>query len=112
MSELPEVGAPDGPCVSESWVYFIQEDGGGPIKIGLARRIYIRLGSLQVGNHRRLRLVGFLGGKTAYEEGRLHVQFRAHRVRGEWFVPAPEVLDFIRSINLDAERQHRLPSAP
>lgn len=77
-----------------SSVYFIQEAGGGPIKIGFGSDPEHRLQTLQVGNPRPLRLIGAFGGGLR-EERALHRRFRMLRIAGEWFRPDVELLGFI-----------------
>lgn len=87
-------------------IYFIQT-ASGPIKIGLAKKSPVaRMAELQVGNHERLILLtSFVG--TSDNELELHKRFAHLNVRGEWFLPAPELLSYI--ISLSSERTY--PSA-
>lgn len=72
-------------------VYFIQAGVGGPIKIGSAVDVDKRLAELQTGCPDLLRIIGTsAGGREA--EFALHRKFSAHRIRGEWFYPCPELL--------------------
>jgi hypothetical protein len=79
-----------------SMVYFVQAESG-PIKIGVSVKTLDRLSALQGGSHERLRLMAYIDGGTRELETALHRRFRAHRISGEWFSPAPELLDFIRA---------------
>ena len=54
------------------------------------------MATLQVGNPRRLRLVGTLEG-GAELEGRLHQRFAHLRIAGEWFRAERELRQFIRA---------------
>lgn len=74
------------------WVYFIQAGDSGPIKIGSSNSPTTRLSELQIGSALDLRLLRQLPG-TADDERALHARFAAHRIRGEWFEPSPEVLE-------------------
>lgn len=76
-------------------VYFVQEADNGAIKIGYADWPKKRLKELQVGNPRELRIIGLLLTDDHREESRMHRRFAAHRLRGEWFRPAPELVEFI-----------------
>ena len=80
-------------------VYFIQEGESGAIKIGLASDIQKRKMALQVGNPRLLHLLLLLSGGHQLEV-ELHELFDDYRIRGEWFEPVPELLDFIDSCSL------------
>jgi hypothetical protein len=74
-------------------VYFIQAGEDGPIKIGCAVDVPRRLKVLQTGNVEVLRLLcDFEGGPE--EERRLHRLFAGHHLRGEWFRPSIELLDW------------------
>lgn len=75
-------------------VYFIQPLGGGLVKIGSSRNPEGRLQRMQTGSPVLLRLVGLMPGGTPAEL-ELHERFAEHRVRGEWFRPAPELLELI-----------------
>lgn len=81
---------------SDPFVYLIQHDHDGPIKIGFALGPEDRLRALQAANpfplHLRLKLPG--GEK---EEACLHLRFKAHHIRGEWFHPCPELLALIKN---------------
>lgn len=70
------------------YVYFIRASGF--VKIGVAKNPSKRLCEIQVGNPHELSLVGSLpcaSNKHARKLERfLHRSFRAHRVRGEWFL--------------------------
>ena len=75
-------------------VYFIQEENNGNIKIGSSNDPYKRLGSLQTGNSKKLKLIKIIkGGKEV--ESRLHHKFRKDKKTGEWFFPSEELLKFI-----------------
>jgi hypothetical protein len=72
-------------------LYFIQCGEAGPIKIGASSRPLNRLRDLQVANPAPLKLLAHIHTAPS-EERRLHAELNAHRVRGEWFEPHPEVL--------------------
>lgn len=76
-----------------SVTYLVQGENGGPIKIGLSNHTGLgqRVSALQTGYPHRLRVVKLLDGN---HEARLHHEFAAHRLHGEWFSPAPELLAF------------------
>lgn len=77
-------------------VYFIQGIDGGPIKIGVAGHPEIRMAEIQLMSPARLRILGTIRGVGQPEEHRLHRRFAAHRIHGEWFLPVPEITDYIR----------------
>lgn len=68
------------------YVYFIQAETGGPIKIGYASNPQKRLGYLQNGNPARLAIIGLVLAQPSVERF-YHERFAAGRIRGEWFDP-------------------------
>lgn len=75
-------------------IYFIQQGWDGPVKIGFAGSFaaaQARLQTFQTGHPSTLRLLNAIDGDMAHE-AELHARFAEHRVRGEWFRPAPEIL--------------------
>lgn len=89
--DIPDEAEPATPV---SQVYFIQAGECGPVKVGFTSNLKERLDALQVGHPENLRLLGARQGGPA-EEAELHRRLAAHRVRGEWFAPAPEVLSAV-----------------
>lgn len=77
-------------------VYFIEAVGTGRIKIGVANCARSRLKHLDGPCPVELRLLGVLPtDKAGALEKELHARFAEHRVKGEWFAAAPELLAFI-----------------
>lgn len=70
------------------WVYFVQGENGGPIKIGRARNLWWRVRGLQAGNWVEIVLVGAVRGARELERA-LHVEFSSSKIRGEWFRDTP-----------------------
>ena len=70
-----------------SFVYVIQADEGTPLKVGRARDVIARLGTLQTGNPYRLRVRYVLPGDHELE-WQLHQKVAKHRLQGEWFEAA------------------------
>lgn len=80
---------------TQQWIYFVQYDVGGPIKIGSAVDVQKRLEQLQSGAAAPLFLLAAIpGGMT--EEKALHRKLAKHRLRGEWFQPTDDVLDLVQ----------------
>lgn len=76
-------------------VYMLQVDGGGPIKIGFTvGNVSQRIQSYQGGSPYELLWVGAFKG-TKRDEADAHRALAAHRLRGEWFRPTPEVISFV-----------------
>jgi hypothetical protein len=78
-------------------VYFIEAGKGGPIKIGVAANVDVRLRELQVGNASQLRIIVAVPG-SHQDENRLHRRFKAERTSGEWFKAKGLVRDFAASL--------------
>jgi hypothetical protein len=82
------------PCV-----YLVGADpaGSGPVKIGHTCNLPVRLRMLQCGSPSPLLLIAERRFDTKAEakllERQLRQGFVAHRLHGEWFSPAPEVLE-------------------
>jgi hypothetical protein len=77
-------------------VYFIEAEGTGRIKIGVANCARSRLKGLECSCPVDLRLLGVIPtDKTGALERELHLRFAEHRVKGEWFTAAPELRAYI-----------------
>ena len=80
-------------------VYFVQSgDKHGPIKIGYADNGRSRVSALQTGNPDTLKVLAFIESTSPSMETELHARFAGLRLRGEWFRPEPELLDYIASL--------------
>lgn len=70
------------------YVYFVQAENGGFVKIGKATNIFSRMQSLQNGSPVKLVLRKIIEDENAGElELLLHDIFKEYRIRGEWFEP-------------------------
>lgn len=77
-------------------VYFILGETTQLIKIGVANCAEQRLSNLRTGCSEPLMLLAVvLCPKRGDLERELHRRFAKHRVRGEWFSPAPEIITYI-----------------
>jgi len=93
-----------GPMRGATFVYFVEATNSHAIKIGMTRTSLLdRLDALRTANHEPLRMVGWMVAEPM-TEALLHRRFRANRLRGEWFSPAPDLLDYIASVRLRRER--------
>jgi hypothetical protein len=81
-------------------IYFVQAGSGGPIKIGSTKDLLDRISVLQTGNHEQLTLLGCVDG-TSSDERAFHTRFAPHRIRGEWFFPCRELIEFIGGLPKD-----------
>lgn len=68
------------------YVYFIQAEHGGPVKIGHTKDLAHRLAELQSASPYPLVIrSAFLG--SLQDETAMHQRFAAKRLHGEWFEP-------------------------
>ncbi len=78
-------------------VYFIQMGDDGPIKIGFTEiTAETRMASLQTSTPMKLQILGTIPRVGIQTERVLHKRFSHLRVRGEWFQPEWELLEYIR----------------
>ena len=77
-------------------IYFVQVGDDGPIKIGIAEDVKKRISKLQVAHFIELKLRLTIDGDERHESY-LHEKFSLHRIRGEWFHPVSQLLEFIKS---------------
>jgi len=75
-------------------IYFIQAGESGPIKIGASGNLRVRRKGLQTSHYSYLKIIGVMPGSEK-EEHELQNRFIRHNIRGEWFNPDSEILDFI-----------------
>jgi hypothetical protein len=83
------------------YVYFVQMDRIGPIKIGFSVNVEKRLLSLQTASPYPLKLLCIIPGSEKLEK-EIHYSFREMRMEGEWFLPHPFILkeiDMLIEIN-------------
>jgi hypothetical protein len=75
-----------------SWVYFVQMGDEGPVKIGTSVDVLKRVVGLSTASpyplYIRAVTPGYVNVERAY-----HDRFADHRLSGEWFEPAPQILD-------------------
>lgn len=76
-------------------VYFIQEHKNpkGLIKIGQSENVRERLENLQIGSPVLLQVLKVMPAEEY--EARIHARFAKFWVRGEWFSPSKDLMDFI-----------------
>lgn len=91
------------------FIYFIQGENGGPIKIGYTKDIEQRLKELQTGYPDILKLLIAFPGNHEYEKA-LHRQLKLYRLNGEWFKPDPAVFRKINELSaINKELKQRRP---
>ena len=76
-------------------IYFIQQGGNGPIKIGYTdQTIERRMTTLQIACPEELNLLAKIDG-TPEDERVLHKRFKADKIRGEWYNPSNNILSYL-----------------
>ena len=86
--------------MSDGFVYFIQEEETGRIKIGFSEKHPKgRLNDFQTGNSNKLILLGYIEG-TYEDEYNLHQEFSEERIRNEneWFESSPRLVNRIKEL--------------
>jgi hypothetical protein len=78
-------------------IYFIHDETSKAVKIGKANDPQKRLSMLQVGCSNKLAMLAMIPGNQS-EEIKFHRQFGHLKIRGEWFRAAPELLEFVQTI--------------
>lgn len=95
MSNPQPASRRSGPAPATRFVYFIEAEGLGLVKIGVADDPKKRLRTLQVGCPVPLKLRGVFATDDAHRlEGGFHLRFTEIRVQGEWF----KITDELREI--------------
>lgn len=74
-------------------VYFIRAGDDGPVKIGWALDVTLRIVELQCGNHLELHVIRTVDCLPSGERA-AHRAFAGSRLRGEWFHFQPEMLSW------------------
>lgn len=77
-------------------IYAVQFGDGTPIKIGSTSGLAARLTKMSVDHYEEVSLLYLTRGGFR-EEHALHRKFASFRVRGEWYRPDPEVLEWCDS---------------
>lgn len=91
------IKGPDG-RTDEREVYFIEAEGTGCIKIGVANCSWYRMKTLDTMCPVKLTLLGIIPtDKQGRLEKEIHQRFAAYRAKGEWFHAVPEILDYIKA---------------
>ncbi len=90
LARLEGQPEPARPPVESNTVYFIGGAVGG-IKIGFARDVGRRFANIQSCSPIPLELLAAVTG-TMKTERDYHLRFAEHRLHGEWFSPAPDIL--------------------
>ena len=80
------------------YVYFIQMERIGPIKIGFTKYLEQRFNSLRTGSPYPLNVLCLFPGNEEIERD-IHKGFNEMKMEGEWFLPHPFILKEIDEQN-------------
>ena len=94
----PEEPKPEETKSKEGFVYYIQEEMDGNIKIGWSEDPIKRLQQHQTSNSRELRMLVYVKGSPDYEK-EIHRKFQTSKTTGEWFKPDKRLL-----VHIEKER--------
>jgi len=78
-------------------IYFIENIETKHIKIGFTTDVKNRLGQLQTSSPHELRILTVCEGSDKMEK-ELHSKFNDSRIKGEWFNPNKDILEYIKSL--------------
>jgi hypothetical protein len=79
------------------YVYFMQKEDGGPIKIGYSANPNLRMPDIKSKSKANLKIIAVAKGCDRIEK-LLHRRFASYRKHGEWFSSNPELIEIIREI--------------
>ena len=94
----PEEPKPEETKSKEGFVYYIQEELDGNIKIGWSDDPIKRLSQHQTSNSRELRMLVYVKGSQE-DEREIHSKFQNSKTQGEWFKPDKRLL-----VHIEKER--------
>ena len=81
------------------YIYFLTADHPGfPIKIGTTITHKMRMQKLQTAIPYKIKMLAIMPIDDTLFERRLHRKFEHLRLNGEWFSPAPELLEYISTL--------------
>jgi len=105
-SKLELINNPNGKnkVKYRGYVYFIQGQCGGAIKIGYSLSPSSRLRTLQTGYPDTLKILLLIPGDESTER-MLHRQFEEMRLKGEWFRPDKRLTDKIKELKAKYESE-------
>ncbi len=96
---------------SGDFIYFLQAEDVGLIKIGTTRHVIKRIAGLQTSCPTRLNLIGLIDGNSDLES-QIHHEFRSERRHGEWFYPSERLLWWISILDdLGSQEIYRSPTS-
>jgi uncharacterized protein YozE (UPF0346 family) len=82
-------------------IYFFECETTREIKIGITSgRVEKRMATVQTARGHKLSVLATIPGTTKFERA-LHERFAQHRLKGEWFRPHPDILEYIAQLQGD-----------
>ena len=91
INSCPVYNLPEG-----DWVYIIQHEEGGLIKIGFSSNLSLRMRNICLVTGKKIKVLALLdGGKDL--ESYLHYKFHKYRKLGEWFEDHQVILDYAKN---------------
>ncbi|MBE0681707.1 MAG: GIY-YIG nuclease family protein [Anaerolineales bacterium] len=76
-------------------IYFIRGKESGNIKIGFSINPDKRKSNLQTAHYEELEFIGIMNGSLD-DEARIKKMFSEFNIRGEWYRPVREVMDYVK----------------
>ena len=76
-------------------IYFIRGKESGNIKIGFSIHPDKRKANLQTAHYEELEFIGIMDGSLE-DEANIKKKFSQFNIRGEWFYPSQEIIDFAK----------------
>lgn len=76
-------------------IYFIRGKESGNIKIGFSINPEKRKSNLQTAHYEELEFIGIMNGSLE-DESKIKEFFSEFKIRGEWYRPVKEVLDYVK----------------
>lgn len=91
------------------FLYFMQDEKGGPIKVGRGRNLDARLRQNQTGNAGRIvvrKVIELAREDAIAAEARIHRRLERFRMCGEWFLPLPVFAEAVGAAAGSYEHNH------
>lgn len=92
--------APESAC----WVYFVEAEGTGLVKIGSAVNVHRRLAEISSGCPVPLKVLAVAQGSRT-REAELHALLLPYRSKGEWFRKSPAMEAVIAALDAPADME-------
>lgn len=83
----------------DPFIYFLQAESGGPVKIGLTAKPHARRIEHQTSHPDRLCYIALFHAPS-YCEGQLHKHFLPEWLRGEWHFPSIRLIRFAEKMGV------------